>query len=125
MIYLVGVNHSVQIEHKNSNLSVISAFEIFLRETCSRYKIKCITEEMSVEALEKWDATRCVCKAISDELSINHLFCNPEPDEQKSMGVQSEEEVIKELGYGPVLTNSQLGKVDEVLKSQWPLREKF
>ena len=49
MIYLVGVNHGVQFQNKTSDMNIINAFENYLTDACTCYKIDCIAEEMSVE----------------------------------------------------------------------------
>jgi len=125
MIYLVGVNHGVQFENKTSDMHVINAFEDYLREACAEYTIDCIAEEMSIESLKQWEATRYVCKSIADELSIRHIFCDPDSNERKKKGIKLEKEVREELGYGQILSDSQVKQLDEALKIQWPLREQY
>jgi hypothetical protein len=125
MIYLVGVNHGVQFVNRHSDGNVINAFENYLRETCREYRIQLIAEEMSMESLKKWKATRYVCTSIADELFIKHIFCDPDSNERKKKGIKLEREVREELGYGQILSNSQVKRLDEALKTQWPLREQF
>ena len=125
MIYLVGVNHGVQFVNKTSDDNVTGAFEEYLRAVCTQHGIQCIEEEMSIESLNKWGATRHICKSIADELSIKHIFCDPDSNERKSRGIRSEKEIRDELGYSQILSQSQVEKLDEVLKSDWPLREEF
>ena len=125
MIYLVGVNHGVQFENKTSDMNVINAFEDYLKDVCKTYDIGCIAEEMSIESLKKWQATRYVCKSIADELSIRHIFCDPDSNERKKKEINLEKEVREDLGYGQILSDSQVERLDEALKTQWPLREQF
>lgn len=125
MIYLVGVNHGVQFENKTSDRDIINVFEDYLRNACAKYKIDCIAEEMSIESLRKWEATRYVCKSIADELSIKHTFCDPDSNERKKKGIKLEKELREDLGYGQILSDSQVERLDEALKTQWPLREQF
>ena len=125
MIYLLGVNHGVQFESKTSDMNVINAFEDYLRDACARYNTDCIAEEMSIESLKKWEATRYVCRSIADTLSIRHMFCDPDSNERKKKGIKLEKEVREALGYGQILSDSQVEKLDEALKTQWPLREQF
>ncbi len=125
MIYLVGVNHDVQFVNRHSDRDVINAFEDYLRDTCREYGVQLIAEEMSIESLKKWGATRYVCKSIADELSVKHVFCDPDSGERRIRRIKLEEEIREELGYGHILTDFQVNKLDEVLKTQWPLREQF
>jgi hypothetical protein len=125
MIYLVGVNHGVQFVNRHSDRNVINAFEDYLRDTSKEYDIQLIAEEMSMESLKKWEATRSVCKSVTDELGIKHAFCDPDSIERKKIGIKLEKEISEELGYGQILSDSQVNKLDEILKTQWPLREQF
>lgn len=125
MIYLIGVNHGLQFVNKTSDDKTIDAFDDYVRDLCTEQGIRCIAEEMSIEALNKWGATRYLCKSIADELSIKHIFSDPDSDERKSRGIRSEKEIRDQLGYTQVLSQSQVKKVDEVLKAEWPRREQF
>ena len=73
MIYLTGVNHGVQFVNRHSDKTVIQSFEDYLRDTSREYDIQLIAEEMSMESLKKWEATRSVCKSIADELTTRFL----------------------------------------------------
>jgi len=80
---------------------------------------------MSIESLNKWGATRYVCKSVAQELSIEHIFCDPNSNQRNSRGIRSEKQIRDELGYSQILSQSQVEKLDEALKSEWPLREEF
>lgn len=125
MIYLIGVNHGLQFVNKTSNLDVISEFEQYIKAACAKYGIECIAEEMSIESLKNYGATRCVCKSIADELSVSHMLCDPDSNEREERGIKLEKKVREELGYSQILNDSQVKKLDEALKTQWALREQI
>jgi len=41
---------------------------------CQQYTIALIAEEMSLDALHKWEHTESICKQVADALGIPHVY---------------------------------------------------
>ena len=96
-----------------------------MKNLCLKEQPDLIAEELSEDAIRKWNASDSVARNIAKTLSVNHLFCDPNIDERKVLGIKCRQQIIRELGYGSVLTREQSLQVDKIEKSHWDVRERF
>jgi hypothetical protein len=126
-VYLIGLNHGYQLEGlENYDWASFSAF----LEALSREKnADLIAEELSQDAIDTiWKprgAKGSVAKRVADNLAINHLFCEPNLAIRRQLGIKNRQELFKELGYGPVISDAQGKEVNSIQKRFWVVRESF
>lgn len=84
-----------------------------------------IAEELNEDALRKWKALGSLARETAKHLGIRHLFCDPNLEERKALGIKCFKEIAQELGYGPVLTSAQSSEVEKIEKKHWEKRERF
>jgi len=84
-----------------------------------------IAEELNEEAIKKWKALDSVARNTATSLGIRHLFCDPDSQERKVLGIKCYKEIAQQLGYGHVLTREQSSFVEEIEKTYWERRERF
>ena len=92
MLYLIGVNHSVQhdgraVHHGQEIERLREGFAEFIVRTAQQTHAKVIAEENNQEVLEKFAATKSVAFTVAAELGIRHLFCEPSIAERKRLGI--------------------------------------
>ena len=126
-LYLIATNHANQmIGCKDGRPDI---FLEYIKSYCIEHNdINLIAEELSIEALEVWKSkgiTASVCKELSEKLKISHIFCDPNSDERKQMGIESDSEILKKLR----LKKYPYHKEQEILNLEsaknHPKREKF
>ena len=121
-ISLIGLNHCHQlVGHANAS----KKFRYYLKDHCLKEQPDLIAEELSEDAIKQWKARDSVARKIAKTLRVRHLFCDPSIDERKALGIKSWQEIVQELGYGPVLKREQSLEVDKIEKSHWEARERF
>lgn len=125
MIYIIGVNHSVQT-YDGKVSKYFEEFEFFLRQKLAELNsIKAITEEFSEDALKHVHcASETIARKISKELSLKHLFVDPSLEEQKILGIKSDRDVILETPMSTSLDEIEKTKQKEQKRSN-KLREEF
>lgn len=128
MIYLVGIKHEYQHDgsdrvDESAKRNFIAALENMIKE-CG---VSLIAEEFSVQALKNSNATVSTARHIANKLNIKHLFCDPNDEERKNIGVPSRE-IIKSLLNikGPVQINTQeYNLINEEARKYYSKREEF
>jgi len=82
-VLLIGTNHAYQ--HPGTHGE---KFRVVIEESCQQYAIMLIAEEMSLDALQKWEHTESICKQVADALGIPHVYCDPSVEEQIALGIK-------------------------------------
>lgn len=121
--YLIGTNHAHQLEGQKDGDSV--SFSKYPSAFCSGKRVDLIAEELNEESIEMWQAVGSVAKSVALKLSIRHLFCDPGSENRQRLGILSDQEVSKKLGFGSCWTLQQAALVDAEVRKSWPVRERF
>lgn len=120
--HLIGLNHAHQLEgYKQGEFDT---FRRYLTSFCVNGKIDLIAEELNQETIALWKAKGSVAKTVAKSLSIEHLFCDPELQDRRRLGIFSSLEISLNLGYRRALTHKQSAIFDAELRKGWPIREK-
>ncbi len=121
--YLIGTNHANQLEGQKDGDSV--TFAKYLSAFCSDNRIDLIAEELNEEAIAKWQAGGSVAKSVASRLFIRHCFCDPDREERQRLGVLTDQEAAKKLGFASSWTSQQDVLVLAEVKKSWLARENF
>lgn len=127
MIYLVGIRHEFQHNGRGS-IDEISKKKLisYLESTIKEHGVSLIAEEFNEEALQKSNATIDTVGCLADKLNIKHLFCDPNTEERKIIGIPSCDEIKKGLGFTkPYLSHDEVKTLDAEKKKYFPQRENF
>jgi hypothetical protein len=130
MLYIVGTDHCTQYVYRTDNLNRslrVEEFAAYLRKEAIRLRIKLIAEELSQETVAKNTnrATSSNARRVALDLGVAHRFCDPDSDERRRLGIPSEGEIEKRLGFGRVLDHDPLRQVEHEERKYWPMREEF
>lgn len=93
MIYIHGINHNSQHMGPYHHKGNADAFEATVRQYCASKMIDIIAEEYSVEACRSDSVAESLCCAISRELGLVHLYCDPTSEERATIGIPTPEEL--------------------------------
>lgn len=121
-ILLIGLNHGNQLVGFDSEWK---KFKCCLTNLCLRENPDLIAEELNIEAIQLWKADDSVARRVAENLNIDHIFCDPDSVQRKTLGIKSRKEIAQELGYGCTLTSQQSFEVDNIEKSFWETRERY
>lgn len=128
MIYLIGVYHNIQHDGNGcADLSVRNKFQVFLMGKVKKYDIVLLAEEFSEEALQEHNATAGTLKYGADRLNIKHLFCDPNKEERKIIGILCREKIKSALNIrgGVHADSAEENRIKEKQKEYHPVREMF
>ncbi len=139
MIYLIGVNHTVQYvadlhekpEYKEIKIK-IQEFKNHILTEAKRLNISLIAEEMSLAALRAYGARDSVARSVATKLKIEHRFCDPDREQRKSLGLTIDmydrDIIASRLGIRRDVaewTPEDVARVGEEKKKSFHIREKF
>lgn len=93
MIYLVGINHSVQ--YKKDALS--KDFLIFVKDAISKYSIKIIAEEWNAEADKLRDVKESNLSTLSRKLKIDLIQIEAEEKYKDQFNILKRSYIIKKI----------------------------
>lgn len=122
MIFLIGVNHEVQYIKKGIDNT---KFKLFLKTKIEETKADLIAEEMSGYALKKFGMTNSVPRAVAEELGIKHLYCDPDKNQRKELGILEEKDIIAKISGGKVLHPKDQERFIKIRNIMWNKREVF
>jgi hypothetical protein len=136
MINIIGVDHLIQYDNRIVPEDVFCEFTNYLAKHTRMLNIKLIAEEFSNEALyDVYCATIATVKKATQEIGIEHRFCDPEESERKELGIPYYADIrdcIKRKYniFDEIITDFDLRKkiekeTSDVSKSFWGLREEF
>lgn len=81
--FLLGTRHDYQRPGNPGS----EQFRAVVTAACTERQVRFVAEEMSHEALSLFQATTSVCKEVADAIHIQHRYCDPSSDEQRSLGI--------------------------------------
>src|SRR5258705_13328010 len=100
MIYLLGINHSVQC---NKEADQSKRFASFLSKNIPELDIAFVGEEWSIDASRKWSIQTTTVEDVINELrhegcKIETKYCDPDLAEQERLGIPTPAEVALAIG---------------------------
>jgi hypothetical protein len=119
--YLLGTNHRHQVIGCPEGRYV--EFSELLRREVREHRLQAIAEELNDEAIQLWQGTGSVARAVSQDLGIRHVYCDPTSTERLALGIPSLQELRTKFGYGRVLTHIQDEHLAAEQATYWPRRE--
>lgn len=128
MIYLIGTKHEFQHNgHGGIDGRPKEKFISCLENEIKAHGIFLVAEEFNEEALQKSNATISILLHIAEKFKIKHLFCDPNTEERKIIGIPSGEEIKGRLNIkSPVYENSvDDNRIKEERRKYYPARENF
>lgn len=93
MLYLIGVDHSVQHDgcagYEGSTFERLrNEFPTFLDGVARRIGATVIAEELNEDVLNKFGATKSVADTVASQMNIKHVFCEPSISEREQLGMK-------------------------------------
>ena len=92
-IFLVGVaHHAIQYTPVSSGPQwekVIKNFGKYIQDQCSSLGIDLIAEEWSEYSVKQNAASDSTARQAAEEIGVDHLFCDPDPDERLRLGIKN------------------------------------
>jgi hypothetical protein len=82
-VLLIGTRHDYQRPGSYAS----EELHALVAAICREEDVRVIAEEMSLDALGLYGATQSVCEQVADSLRIRHCYCDPSPEEQKTLGI--------------------------------------
>jgi hypothetical protein len=133
MIHIIGTCHSLQVwtdairngETLDARKESVEEFESYLVEVARLLKADMIAEEASGE----WVAARghgaySVAKGVATEMGIQHLFCDPDTGQRRTIGLKVGEELRTHAMTVSKETGREWTEVhDAEVKKQFSTRE--
>lgn len=144
MIYIIGVDHSVQHLENPDTVRLANHFKKYLKGIVELLRIDVIAEEFSKHCLHS--TIHSVAESLALEIGIEHRYCDPSPEERVKLGIPSKQEIERLVKEKLMLNDSrplssikiedevkgdgklalQIVKTKECIeKKHWPKREKF
>ena len=120
MIYIVGTAHSVQVwsDAKRSGTSfdaseeMMLAFEIYLEAAAKSLNVSMIAEEACEEwVLRHGQGASSVARDVAKRLGIEHLFCDPDSQERRAIGLKVGPELTEYARKVAATTGRQFDEV--------------
>lgn len=121
MVYILGVNHSVQ---SNKEAEQTKRFVSFLRTNIEDLDIAFVGEEWNQDASRLWGIQRTTVEDLITEMcsegrQVVTKYCDPSLVEQKALGILSQAEIAAAIG-------SHLKKdIDKEQAKDHPKREQY
>lgn len=144
MIYIVGVNHSIQHTENPDTVNLAKRFECYLRGVVGRLNIDVIAEEFNRQCLQTTKYS--IAERLALELRLPHRYCDPGYEERAKLGIPNRLEtailVKKRLGInderkldliklenrlrGDGNLASEISILEDcIAKKYWPVREEY
>ena len=94
MIYLIGVDHVIQHGgYLDTRKEVaLREFQSYLAQVVQEKRVDMIAEEFSEVALERSNTDFSTCRKLALSLKIDHLFCDPTPEEREALKIETDEQ---------------------------------
>jgi hypothetical protein len=101
MIHIIGTAHSKtqfwsdaikKGESLDTSAEIVERFESYLREVSVSSAATVIAEENSKYAVDQKVGGASVAKKIGEELALEHIYCDPDPEERRSLNIQRPED---------------------------------
>jgi len=94
MICVIGVDHVIQHGgYLDTRKEVaLREFQFYLAQVVQEKKIDIIAEEFSEVALAQSNTDFSTCRELARSLKIEHLFCDPTPEEREALKIETGEQ---------------------------------
>jgi hypothetical protein len=94
MICLIGVDHVIQHGGYLDTCKEVALreFQFYLGQVVQEKGIDIIAEEFSEVALKRSNTDFSTCKELARALKIEHLFCDPTPEEREALKIETAEQ---------------------------------
>lgn len=136
MTYIIGVDHLIQYDNGIVPGKIFHDFTGYLAGKARALDIGLMAEEFSEEALFRvYCATTATVKKVTEELGIEHRFCDPEENDRIRLGIPYFADIkdsVKKTHHTAltfVLNDALRIKIDketaDISKTFWELREEF
>jgi hypothetical protein len=126
MIYIIGLDHSLQFERHLEEQHKTEIYTSFLQKSIDLYRPVAVAEEYSKEALNNNISSTA---RIANQNKITHLFCDPETPDRKKMGYKQTSEIVQKIFEQDKTGKSQMDMDAEAKaiekKHYFPLRESY
>ena len=87
MLYIIGINHGIQIK---SNMYYEKDYKDFIEYTKNaivEFEILIIAEEFNEDCLIRYRISESILKSVSKELSLTHVFIEPRTAKKIELGI--------------------------------------
>lgn len=85
-VFVFGTSHCFQRYSGREVSDCVFKFILAISAYCAKLNVKCIAEEMSVEALGR--GFQSSCQKVSFDVCISHQFCDPDSTKRDELGVR-------------------------------------
>ena len=92
-IFIFGTSHEYQRPDPELATHQIMMFEREMIKLCSKYSIRAISEENSLEAQEEIGLNHSLPYNIAKSLKIAHQYCDPDRAKRNKLGIRQETEI--------------------------------
>lgn len=136
-IVIIGTSHQYQTAEERCPPLGAQAFHWFLSEACRRYGIQTVAEEMNEEALAEVERNESIPQRVARELSLTHLFCDPNRKQRRDRGLLQENDIEIQKFFDPTISKDEierrkrealtgreqywLERLQTVPESEWPV----
>ncbi|MCY4613324.1 MAG: hypothetical protein OXB94_06870 [Nitrospira sp.] len=107
-IVLIGTSHPYQTAEERCPPQGAQTFQRFLLEACRRYDIRTVAEEMNVEALVEVKRNESIPQRVASELSLTHLFCDPDRKQRRELGLLQENDIRIQQFSDPNISDDEI-----------------
>ncbi|MFA6602690.1 MAG: hypothetical protein WCT01_02695 [Candidatus Shapirobacteria bacterium] len=129
MVFLVGINHDIQIGIGNDSRQI--AFASLLSHLIVDFNIKYVIEEWNDEASKKWKVNDSKVKELVKEteekfkIKINHMYVDPDQNMRKDVGIKDERDLVTQHGWGKIIrTGEQMLTIEQEMWEEHRKRER-
>lgn len=120
MIYILGVTHDFQC-YKEPVRQKITEFMEKIREICAEHDITAIIEEYNEDAIRNYGCDDSVCRLLSEELDIEHHYCDPDINAREDLGITNKFELERNAFFN----NLAKEETDALIERQFYIREEY
>ena len=93
-IFIFGTSHEYQRPDSELPKHQIMMFDIELRKLCSKYAIRALSEENSLEAQGEKGLQHSLPYSIAKSLKIAHQYCDPDWAKRNKLGIRQKGQIL-------------------------------
>jgi len=127
MIYLVGVDHRIQVIG-GIDAGTTATFVNHLNEVIVREGVCVVAEEYSEDVLVKYryELSQVVVRSVAITHGLHHIFIDPNTEERLAIGLPTDAEIKTMLGINTSwLTSTDADRLNSKKREYFPIREAF
>ncbi|MDV2503800.1 MAG: hypothetical protein RX318_07580 [bacterium] len=99
LVCIVGANHRIQWVPQSIGpewREKLEEFIAYIQCQCEENCLELVAEEFSEYALRENQADNSTAQLAANRMNLQHLFCDPDHNERRILGIQNEEDQEKE-----------------------------